>query len=143
MRFFSMGMGSLLLLGAAAAPAAASDAVFREMDRDGNRMLTAAEHVTGSRALFDRMDADRSDSVTADEIRASFQAITGREPGPGDLSAEEQIASIDKDRDGKLSAKEHAAGARKEFDRMDADRNGTLSEAEYAVAQALKKKKKR
>ena len=132
-------LGSTLLL---AANVAASDA-FRDMDRDGNRVLTAAEHVDGTRAMFREMDADRDEIVTAEEMTAAQEAITGRPRAEGEMTSEEKIAEIDKDRDGRLSAKEHAAGARRSFDRMDADRNGTLSEAEYLAAQALKKKRRK
>lgn len=138
MRAFLL-LGSTLLL---AADAAASDA-FRDMDRDGNRVLTAAEHVDGNRALFREMDADRDQIVTAGEMTAAHEAITGRPRTEGEMTSEERIAEVDTDRDGRLSAKEHAAGARRMFDRMDADRNGTLSEAEYVAARALSKKKRK
>jgi Ca2+-binding EF-hand superfamily protein len=43
--------------------------------------------------------------------------------------------AMDADRDGQISAGEHAAGARRMFTVMDADRDGTVTAAEMEAAQ--------
>jgi Ca2+-binding EF-hand superfamily protein len=44
--------------------------------------------------------------------------------------------AMDADRDGRISAEEHAAAARRMFTAMDVDRDGTVTAAEMAAAQA-------
>lgn len=55
--------------------------------------------------------------------------------GPADPVAE-AFAALDRDGDGKVSAVEHAEGAKARFDAMDADRNYHLSAAELETATA-------
>jgi hypothetical protein len=53
-----------------------------------------------------------------------------------DVAAE--VKMMDTNGDGKISADEHAAGARKMFDRMDADKDSTVTAAEMDKASAEK-----
>lgn len=49
-------------------------------------------------------------------------------------SAAAELQMMDTDRDGKLTAREHAKGARSMFDAMDADRDGSVTAAEMDAA---------
>ena len=43
---------------------------IKVIDDDGDSVLTAAEHASGSRTMFERMDVDRDGFVTAAELAA-------------------------------------------------------------------------
>lgn len=50
-------------------------------------------------------------------------------------SVDKEFAMMDANKDGKVSAAEHAAGARSMFEQMDADRDGKVTAAEMSAAQ--------
>lgn len=56
----------------------------------------------------------------------------------GDVAAE--VKMMDTNGDGKISADEHAAGARKMFEKMDTDKDNTVTAAEMDKASAAKGK---
>lgn len=60
---------------------------------------------------------------------AAASALQAAQPAISDATAAE-IRLMDLDRDGKLSAAEHAAGTKRMFGRMDLDGNGTVTVAE-------------
>jgi Ca2+-binding EF-hand superfamily protein len=49
-------------------------------------------------------------------------------------SGDKEFAMMDANKDGKLSAAEHAAGARSMFEQMDGDRDGKVTAAEMTAA---------
>lgn len=53
---------------------------------------------------------------------------------PKAMSSAEKIAVIDTDRDGIITAEEHAAGARAMFERMDGNHDGKVTAAEMDAA---------
>ena len=105
---------------------------MKMMDTNGDGRLTREEHATGARRMFEAMDADRNGRVTAAEMDAAHERITGGKPQPNALPAAQKIRVVDADGDGVLSADEHAAGSRRMFDAMDADHDGLLSFPELA-----------
>jgi hypothetical protein len=128
-----------LLLAAVLAPAAANaaaESMFGRMDADRDGRITSAEHAAGARSMFGQMDADRDAVVTAAEMGAAHAAVTGREAADGEPTPAQKIAVIDADRDGRLSASEHARGSRRLFARMDADVDGRLTPAEFEAGHA-------
>lgn len=125
---------TLVLAACEAAPdTTAIDAQFDAMDADGDDRLSPKEHADGAREMFATMDADADGEVTAAEMDAASEAITGMPASPDDPTAAEKIAVIDGDGDGVLSAAEHAAGAASMFDTMDSDEDGYLSRTELAA----------
>ena len=48
--------------------AAAGDDKMQMMDADKDGMVSASEHATGARQMFEKMDANRDGRVTAEEI---------------------------------------------------------------------------
>lgn len=114
----------------------AIDAQFDAMDSDGDDRLSPREHADGARAMFVTMDANADERVTAAEMTAATEEVTGHAPAASDLSAEEKIAAIDGDGDGVLTAAEHAAGAAKMFAAMDEDGDGLLTREELAAGHA-------
>jgi hypothetical protein len=48
---------------------------IREVDQDGDGVLTASEHAFGSRSTFDKMDTNRDDFLTPQEMAAGHAAM--------------------------------------------------------------------
>jgi hypothetical protein len=118
---------------------AANDVFAWDTNKDG--VLSSDEHAAGARTMYAAMDSDLDDSVTAAEMTASHEAVTGEQAKADELSSEEKIAVIDTNKDGVLSATEHAEGSRAMFNKMDKDVSGTLSQEELdAGHEELKKK---
>ena len=137
MRLSALASG--LALCAAALAAAPSE--FDAMDANGDGRVSLREHARAAERMFRIMDANGDGRVTAEEMTAAQEKVTGRKPGPQDLSAAEKITAVDADGDGVLTAAEHAAAARAMFLTMDRNKDGSLSRAEFdAGHQALKKK---
>lgn len=118
----------LLLL--AALPFCAVAAGMMDMDADADGFVTPAEHAEGASRMFEAMDADADGRVTAAEMTAAQAKVTGKPAQAGAMSSQDKIAAVDADKDGVLTAKEHADGSVVMFGKMDADRDGRLSKAE-------------
>lgn len=132
-------------------------AEIKMMDTDHNGKLSAAEHTTGARAMFEKMDADKDGRVTAAEMdaaRKDWKAGHGDKSASADkadhdkagpdkagydgkrgkmMSSAEKIAKLDTNGDGQLSAGEHAAGSEQMFQKMDTDQDGQLTAAEITA----------
>ena len=115
------------------------------MDSDGDGLVSLKEHAAGARAMFERMDADHDGHVTAAEMDAGHGMMMkqgggmhGAHPMPGKgmgagMPSGGMMAMMDTDRDGAISAQEHAAHAKAMFDKLDTDRNGKVTAAEFAA----------
>ncbi len=95
---------------------------------DGTR--SADEHEAGVDLAFDTLDADQDSFITADELDSAREA---KGEGRTGMSAE-RIATLDLDRDGRLSRTEHAAGANGGFKQADASQDGNPSTEEIKAA---------
>ena len=131
---------ALVVIGIAAtgslAFAAAADAGFTKMDVNKDQRVSAAEHARAAKRMFETMDADKDGKVTAAEMDAAQEHVTGSKAKPTDMSSADKIKVIDRDRDGVLSAKEHAAGSRAMFEKTDADKDGFLTQGELTIGHA-------
>jgi Ca2+-binding EF-hand superfamily protein len=140
-----------------------NDDHMKMMDKDGDGKITAAEHADGVKTMFSKMDANKDGQVTAAEMDAMHDTMkdkghaTARADGgpneqkmadkkayddtgtgksmPKMMSSEQKIAKMDTNNDGKLSAAEHAAGAKQMFSKMDTDRDGSLTAQEMREGQ--------
>ena len=106
------------------------------MDSNGNGKFSPDEHAASARNMFVTMDTNSDGKVTAAEMDAASEKITGMKAGPSDMSSAEKIKVIDTDGDGILSAEEHAAGSRTMFEKMDTDKDGFVSKPELAAGHA-------
>ena len=68
--------------------------------------------------------------VSAGVLCASV-ATAGGKPA---VAPDKEFAMMDANKDGKVSAAEHAAGAKAMFEKMDADKDGKVTEAEMTAA---------
>jgi Ca2+-binding EF-hand superfamily protein len=128
-----------------AAPAqpvvAAAATEFKAMDANRDGKVTREEHAAAARGMFDKMDANHDGKVTAAEMDAAHNAIAGGDAGKNELSASDKIKAVDQDRDGTLTAAEHAYGSRSMFDKMDVNHDGVLTPDEMAAGHAAMLKK--
>jgi Ca2+-binding EF-hand superfamily protein len=139
-----IGILAACSLALCAAPAAfaehdAADKHFKLMDANGDGKITRAEHATGAKKMFEQIDANRDGTVTASEMDAAM-AKQGAKPASDDKSSAEKIAVIDKNKDGKLTAAEHATGSEEMFDKMDTNRDGSISKQECDAGMKMMKK---
>lgn len=130
-----------------------------KMDSNHDGAITAEEHAAMAKAMFDRMDANHDGRVTGAELegghamggqRMDDHAMPGgmahgdQAKGAGDMPGHgmqgeggmgamhmRMQARMDADKDGRISASEHAAGARAMFARVDADHDGYVSKTEF------------
>jgi len=159
-----MPMGPGMMMGGAGMM---MPAVMGTIDGDGDGSVSAQEHAAAAKAAFDRLDTDRNGRVTAAEWATAHQAamssgagmshgpgMTGAMPGMGAdtgmgmgmglgmgmgpwHSSADWLGRMDRDRDGRVSASEHVAGAQALFEEADTDNDGNLSMAEMAAHRAL------
>ena len=131
--FHKVSFSSVVLVGAAmlaslafaAEPKSAKpDAEFMTMDADKDGKVSAKEHAKATRKMFDAIDANGDGQVTAAEMDAAYKRVTGKKAKKSDLSSAEKIKVVDTDRDGTLTAAEHAAASSSMFEKMDTDRDG-------------------
>lgn len=109
---------------------------FKAMDTNGDGMISANEHASGVRSMFDRMDSNRDGNVTTAEMDASHK-MKGDKGMHHDMSSADKIAKMDTNGDGMLSSSEHDAGAKTKFAEMDSDKNGSVSKAEMDAGHAM------
>lgn len=140
------GLALVVLPGAFAGHPVGSEpyTMFKSMDTDGDGKLTRAEYVAGSKQLFADMDTDRDGQVTVAEMTALYAMKTGQPAKAGEPTAGEMAAQIiklnDTNKDGRLSADEHAAGDEAMFIKLDTNKDGWLSESECEAGKKMMKK---
>ena len=98
---------------------------FRELDRDRNGRLTAAEWYY-DRETFRRIDHNGDNAIS----QAEFVGTAGIDDDAGD-----RFENLDVNNDGRVSRAEWH-GTRARFDALDRDRNGVLTRAEAAGTEA-------
>lgn len=113
-------------------------------DSNGDGEITAEEHAAAAKATFGRIDSNRDGRITAAEWAASHPMMGAAAPGMGACGArgmpmvgQGQMAAMDSDGNGSVSAAEHARHAATMFGSMDTDRNGYLMGEEIARHRAL------
>ena len=118
-----------------------ADHQWKAMDANADGKVSPEEHETSAGRMFATMDADRNGTVTAAEMTAAHDRVTGKKRALGEMSAVEKIKVVDSNADGTLTVEEHRAGARAMFERMDTNKDGFLSPDELAAGQAMKMRK--
>jgi Ca2+-binding EF-hand superfamily protein len=99
-------------------------------------LLNTSEHAAGASRMFEAMDANKDGKVTAAEMDAAHERVTGQKAMKGEMTAADKIKVVDADGDGILTAAEHAAGSRKMFEAMDTNKDGFVGKEELAAGHA-------
>ena len=110
---------------------------FKMMDTDGDGRVSRAEHQAAAKKMFTECDANHDGVVTADEMESAKMAKMDDSDDKMEMSAKDKIAMRDQDKDGRLTASEHDAGAEQMFAKMDRDGDGYLSQAECKEGKKL------
>ena len=76
------------------------------------------------------MDTNADGKVTAAEMTAAHQNMTGKKAEKGEMTAAEKIEKLDTNGDGVSTEDEHAAGAKSMFEKMDTDHDSYLTKNE-------------
>lgn len=108
-------------------------AEMKAMDTSHDGSVSAAEHAAFAKAMYEKMDADHNGQVTTTEMDASRKTTMKGKNSASDTSSASMIKTLDTNKDGMLSAEEHAIGAKDKFDLMDTNHDGQLSEDEMRV----------
>lgn len=124
---------ALALLGSSWA-FAGNELAALDADRDGR--LSWAEHAQAVQADFARIDSNGNGALSAPEM-GTWLRSRGASPRLGTVAlGEQEIALLDRDRDGRVSAAEHRRNAAARFAALDGDRDGAVTGLEWRTAQA-------
>ncbi|MGL4370047.1 MAG: EF-hand domain-containing protein [Spirochaetota bacterium] len=98
---------------------------FADMDKDNNGNISEAEWTAAHKAIFAKMDKDSSGAISKEEMKAGQPegGPDGRPDGKG------PAADLDKDNDGKISAKEWSDNSA-QFKKLDKNSDGYLTDDE-------------
>jgi Ca2+-binding EF-hand superfamily protein len=135
-------IGSLSLAAVSTAFASEAEDMFKRMDLNGDKKVTAAEHAQFAELSFQQSDADHDGKVSAAECEAA-QATYDKKAKIDKRATEAHLRQVDADGDGQISQTENAAFAQSAFARADKNGDGSLSEGEFESAhKAMKKEMK-
>jgi hypothetical protein len=106
------------------------------LDADHDGRLSRAEHAKALQADFARIDSNRNGVLSAPEM-GTWLRSRGASPRIGTVTlGAQEIATIDGDRDGRVSAVEHGRVADARFAALDGDRDGTVTGLEWRIGQS-------
>ncbi len=121
------------------APKTPTEAFFKELDKNGDGLISLEEVKAPQQQRFRETDADGDGYISAEEAREAFARQVPPEmleemknrgmPDPGDTF----INNLDSDGDGRVSEAEFIQPAIDSFNRMDADGNGMVTPDEATV----------
>lgn len=123
----------------AASKAERAQAIFAQLDADGDGAIEHGELTQARAAMFDRLDLDGDGSVVqaeAEEARARAQetaTANGFGQGRGGAHAGPMFGRLDSDGDGRVARAEFMARPYRLLERADADGDGRVTQAELAA----------
>ncbi len=106
--------------------------LMRQLDLNRDGRVSREEHADVARQMFHAMDMDHNGEVTAAEMDTIRRDLFGADR----TAAAREIATVDSNHDGMLSAEEHVASTTVTFDQFDRDHDGFLTLDELKAAEA-------
>jgi Ca2+-binding EF-hand superfamily protein len=103
---------------------------FNMMDSNGDGKVSPVEHANGAKKMFEVMDGNSDGKVTAGEMDAAQPRTPSGHVHTETFKSADKIAAIDTNKDGILTADEHAVGSRKMFVDLDSNSDGAVSAPE-------------
>ena len=123
--------------GFVAGPKGESDWLFANSDPSADQWSVktawqAGAHLMGSKSFHDMAGWwPSSTEIFAPPMNPIPKVVFSKDP---DVTAKSRWTKVEANGDGKISADEHAAGAKKMFEGMDADKDGKVTPAEMDAA---------
>ncbi|MES2152293.1 MAG: EF-hand domain-containing protein [Pseudomonadota bacterium] len=114
---------------------------FKKMDTNKDGRVSSEEYAQHARQMFATLDADKDGKLTAAEMDAAYQRVTGKPVGSAALPAAEKIKAVDSDADGSLNVEEYVASSHAMFAKIDSNHDSFLSKEELLAAHAATVKK--
>ena len=110
-----------------------ADDMFKMADTNGDGKLSSEETAASSKQMFNDADTNHDGMLTLAELtaaQAKMKSEMSDESMKDEMAPVDMIKMHDTNKDGQLSAAEHAAGCQMMFDKMDTNHDGSLSLAE-------------
>lgn len=106
---------------------------FKQLDQDGNGVVSRDEAAARAAKKFDAMDANKDGQLSDAEYRDHAKARWAQHREHIQAKMKARWEKIDTNRDGLLSRDEATASPRlaERFDKLDADKNGQVSAQEF------------
>lgn len=106
---------------------------FKQLDQDGNGLVSREEVTARAAKKFDAIDANKDGQVSDTEYRDHAKARWAQHREHSQAKMKAHWEKIDANHDGMLSRDEASASPRlvARFDKLDADKNGQVSAQEF------------
>lgn len=106
--------------------------IIRSMDQDGDGKISRKEASEFLKPYFEQVDANGDGFIDTNEAWGMAYAVR-RQPGQGPATAQQIIAYMDKNSDGKISKDEASAELKPHFDQIDTNNDGAIDVKEAQV----------
>lgn len=110
----------------------AAENIIRSMDQNGDGKISRKEASEFLKPYFEQVDANGDGFIDTNEAWGMAYAVR-RQPGQGPATAQQIIAYMDKNSDGKISRDEASTELKPHFDQIDTNNDGAIDMKEAHV----------